>query len=92
MTRDVASVAIDTPLSGLVEIMRSRHVKRLPVVQDDKLVGIVSRADLLKAVARLATKPTATSDAQIRKAVLAALQGPRELTNFAAALRSCFAR
>jgi hypothetical protein len=55
--------------------METRHVKRLPVVRDGKVVGIVSRADLLHALARL-TPENATAqndDRAIREEALAAL-------------------
>jgi CBS domain-containing protein len=46
-TRPVVTVVDQTPVDVLASLMRSRKVKRVPVLQDGKLVGIVSRADLL---------------------------------------------
>lgn len=58
MTRDVVTVDEDTPLDQVVELMDKRHVKRLPVLKDGQMVGVVSRADLLRALAaRLAEAP-----------------------------------
>lgn len=51
MTRDVVSVAEDRPLSQIAEVLESHRIKRVPVVRDGKLVGIVSRADLLRGLA-----------------------------------------
>ena len=50
MTRNPASVSEGTPLSDVVELMESRRIKRVPVMRDDMVVGIVSRSDLLRAV------------------------------------------
>ena len=56
--------------------MERHRIKRVPVVCGRRLVGIVSRADLLRALARLAraTKTVATNDAEIRERVMAELQ------------------
>lgn len=54
MTRDVAAVTEDTPLDAVVRTMEKRRVKRLPVVRGGKIVGIISRANLVHALARLA--------------------------------------
>ncbi len=52
MTRDVTSVTEETPLERVVSLMRDRRIKRVPVMRGDKLVGIVSRADLVRALGR----------------------------------------
>jgi CBS domain-containing protein len=80
MTTEVASVTEDTPLEKVVEIMEKRHVKRVPVVRGDALVGIISRADILRALARSftdAAPPKPESDEAIRDAVCAELQHQR---------------
>jgi CBS domain-containing protein len=51
MTQNVISVTADTALAEIVELMERRRIKRVPVVDGDALVGIVSRADLLRALA-----------------------------------------
>ncbi len=59
----------DLPLDQLVRLMQRHNVKRLPVVRGEALVGIVTRTDLLRAVASLARDvpdPTADDD-HIRK-------------------------
>lgn len=51
MTTDVVSVNDDTPLPEVVDIMERQGFKRLPVLRDGKVVGIISRANMLRAVA-----------------------------------------
>jgi CBS domain-containing protein len=73
MTRDVITVAPDTPLDEIVALMTQKRVKRLPVMENDTVVGIVSRADLLKALSRsLSAKapPSTRDDSTIRYAIL----------------------
>src|SRR5262245_26283915 len=73
MTLDPQTVAADTPLEEVVRLMERHRIKRLPVVEDGKLIGIVSRANLLHALASLAreAKPQAGDDATIRDRILA---------------------
>jgi CBS domain-containing protein len=52
MTAPVETVTEDTELAELAEIMSRKDIKRLPVVREDRVVGIVSRADLVRAIAR----------------------------------------
>ena len=75
MTRDPITIMEDTPLDEIVTSMETNGVKRLPVMNGTKLVGIVSRANLLQAVAGLARDipdPTADDD-HIRSRVMAAV-------------------
>ena len=66
MTTDpLLTVNEETTLEEIVAIMEKNNVKRLPVTRGDKLVGIVTRANLLQAVASLACDfpdPTADDD------------------------------
>ncbi|MBX6342173.1 MAG: CBS domain-containing protein [Thermomicrobiaceae bacterium] len=48
MTREVVSVSEDTPAEQVAHILSERRVRRVPVVRDGRLVGIVSRADLIR--------------------------------------------
>jgi CBS domain-containing protein len=76
MTEDVLSVAQDAPLEDVVSLMEKNRIKRLPVTADGHVVGVVSRADLLRALigrARTA-EPIATDDRSIRTAILDALE------------------
>jgi CBS domain-containing protein len=75
MTPDPYMVTEETPLEEVVQTMERRRIKRLPVVREGQLVGIVSRANLLQALATLSrhAKKGAIRDATIRKRVLAEL-------------------
>ena len=75
MTEDVVSVAEDTPLAEIVQLMECRRIKRLPVLRGDALVGIVTRADLMRALGQLVDKEpiSASDDDEIQKCVLAEL-------------------
>ena len=52
MSTEVTSVNEETPVSEIALLLTERKIKRVPVVQDGKLVGIVSRADIVHAVAQ----------------------------------------
>src|SRR5262249_52219172 len=54
MSQDVQAVTGDTPLEEIVRLMERHQIKRMPVVDSGKLVGIVTRADRLHAVRRFA--------------------------------------
>jgi CBS domain-containing protein len=76
MTRDPIGAAENTPLDQLVHLMEKNGIKRLPVLRQDKLVGIVTRANLLQAVASMAKEvpdPTADDD-HIRDRIIRTLQ------------------
>ena len=74
MTPTVVTVDEAAPLSEVVAVMQGRHVKRVPVMAASRLVGMVSRVDLLRALARsFADAPSETTpdDAGIRAEILA---------------------
>lgn len=75
MTREPLTIVEDYPLQQIVELMERKRIKRLPVVRDGALVGIVSRANVLHAVASVSSKipAPAAPDAAIREAILAEL-------------------
>jgi CBS domain-containing protein len=76
MTREPLTVTEDTTLEEIVTSMETNGVKRLPVMRGDKLVGIVSRANLLQAVASLAREipdPTADDD-HVRRRIIDVLE------------------
>jgi CBS domain-containing protein len=76
MTPEPLTISEDTDLERIVEIMEKNHVKRLPVTRGDKLVGIVTRSNLLQAVANLAREipdPTADDD-HIRNRIIDTLE------------------
>ncbi len=75
MTRDPLVVTEDTALEEIVRLMEKNGVKRLPVMRNDQLVGIVTRANLLQVVASMARDvpdPTADDD-HIRERVTSAI-------------------
>lgn len=73
MTPEPQTITPETPLEEVVGLMERHRVKRLPVMQDGKVVGIVSRANLLHALASVAreVKAPAGDDATIRERILA---------------------
>jgi CBS-domain-containing membrane protein len=73
MTPDPKTITPQTPLEEVVRLMEHHRIKRLPVVHDGKVVGIVSRANLLRALASVAreVKPEASDDATIREQIVA---------------------
>ena len=48
MTRDVATVNPDTPITDMIKMMEEFSIIRLPVVKDEKLIGVVSRGDIIR--------------------------------------------
>ena len=76
MTQPAICVARDTPLTEVVRLMERHRVKRLLITEDGKLVGLVTRADLLRAmVAHQDVSPAAASDKEVRDRIDAMLRG-----------------
>jgi len=76
MTRKVLTVSPETPLREIASVLEKNRIKRVPVVKDGKLVGIVSRANLLQAIATIGTTitPAVTmDDATLRGKVMSQL-------------------
>jgi CBS domain-containing protein len=76
MTPEPLTIGEDSDLEEIVKLMEKNNVKRLPVMRGDKLVGIVSRSNLLQAVASLARQipdPTADDD-HIRNRIIDTLE------------------
>lgn len=73
MTEDVVSVAPEATLREVADVLSSHQIHRVPVVGNGKVVGIVSRANLVQALALTPNSDTADalSDRQIRDLVLA---------------------
>jgi CBS domain-containing protein len=68
----LVTVSEETPLERIVALMEKNSIKRVPVMRDGKIVGMVSRSNLLQAVASLAhdvPDPTADDD-HIRNRVI----------------------
>lgn len=76
MTREVVTASLETPLRDLVDTMERRGIKRIPIVSDGVLVGMVSRADLLRALlSREPDNPVLQpTDRALRDAVSAAIE------------------
>jgi CBS domain-containing protein len=76
MTEDVLSIAQDAHLEDVVATMEKHRIKRLPVTADGRVVGVVSRSDLLRAlIGRVRpAAPQDTDDRSIRTAILNALE------------------
>jgi CBS domain-containing protein len=67
MSRDVTTVAEDTSLDDIIALMESKHIKRVPVMRDSQVVGIISRQNFVQAVANLSrARDPAVDDEHIR--------------------------
>lgn len=49
MTRDVVSVEADAPLAEVMSVLDSKRIQRVPVLEDGRIIGVVSRPDILRA-------------------------------------------
>jgi CBS domain-containing protein len=85
MTHPVVTVEEDTPVGDIAVLLEERRIKRVPVVRDGKLVGIVSRANLLQGLvadhARASVAGRPVGDREIRGAVMAELERQPWLTH-----------
>jgi CBS domain-containing protein len=72
MSQDVTAVTPETTLAEIAELMESRRIRRVPVVRDGQVVGIVTRANLLRALASQPAEPAPAKidDAAIRDALI----------------------
>jgi CBS-domain-containing membrane protein len=61
MTRPVISVQPDTPLGDIASLLEKHRIKRVPVASNGKIVGIVSRANLIQALVNFNRAKTETS-------------------------------
>jgi CBS domain-containing protein len=80
MTRDVISVSDTTPVADIAVLLETNRIKRVPVVRDGTLVGIVSRANLVRALAMTVDEQpsgTETDDRSFREKLLAELKAQR---------------
>jgi CBS domain-containing protein len=78
MTPEVITVTADTPLEHVVEMMEKQRIKRVAVIENGHMVGVIARSDLLRALLSQVrvTKPdeAEVDDRTIRPAILAALE------------------
>ncbi len=79
MTRDVVSVIETTPVADIAILLETNRIKRVPVVRDNKLIGIVSRANLVRALGMTINEPSSAEadDRTIREKLLAELKAQR---------------
>ena len=76
MSREVVTTTEDAGLAEVARLLEKHRIKRVPVLRDGRIVGIVSRANILRGFASVEEKQPAAkpaSDLEIRKAVLAKL-------------------
>ncbi|TIO06234.1 MAG: CBS domain-containing protein, partial [Mesorhizobium sp.] len=76
MTTDVVSASPRASLAEIVELMTRHNIKNVPIVEAGEILGIITRSDLLRALARVLPKSGATTadDELIRRSVVAELQ------------------
>lgn len=79
MTRDVVSVTEDAELWQIAETLEKRKIRRVPVLRDGRVVGIVSRSNLLQALTAGREKigEPSKDDRAIREELLKALTGAK---------------
>jgi CBS domain-containing protein len=75
MTAGPVTATLDESLEDVVELMERHHIKRLPVIESGRMVGIISRANLMHALASLARDTPAPTgdDSKIRDNIMAAI-------------------
>ena len=73
MTPDAMTVEEDTTLDVIADLMSRAAINRVPVTRDGQLVGIVSRADILRGIAEAPREEEIVGDAAIRRAVVTRL-------------------
>lgn len=73
MTREVISIGPDLPIEAAAAVLHERGIRRVPVVADGVLVGILSRGDLVKALAGPPRAPAPASDARLVEAMKACM-------------------
>lgn len=89
MTENLVTVSEDTPVEEIAGKLESHRIKRVPVLRDGRLVGIVSRADLIRGLASWRAAPGGTADDHaLKAAVEAALREAEVGTEFVSAVVS----
>jgi CBS-domain-containing membrane protein len=77
MTREIISAEPDTPVADVASLLERHRIKRVPIVQNGKIVGIVSRANLIQALAACRNKslePQTIADAELREKLISRLK------------------
>ena len=73
MTRDPVTIDEETSLTRVAQLMQDHGIKRVPVVRDGELIGIVGRADLLRAILAANLDETASGDEGIQRSIVTRL-------------------
>jgi predicted transcriptional regulator len=73
MTANPVTVGADAPLDEIVQLMEKHNIKRVPVVQRGKVVGMVTRANIVRALVSVQREAAtqANNDLKIKKQILA---------------------
>jgi CBS domain-containing protein len=76
MTPDPVTVSEDTSLDQIVTLLEKKRIRRVPVLRDGQLVGIVTRANVIKAFVKNVQYPASVNatDAEIRAAIIAEME------------------
>jgi CBS domain-containing protein len=77
MTRKVITAKPNTPLHRIATLLEQHRIKRVPIVKDERIEGLVSRANLVQVLAsqpESAAAPATPSDLALRKTVMASLE------------------
>jgi CBS domain-containing protein len=74
MTTDIDAVEPDTPVAEIAAMLERKGIRRVLVTEEGRLLGIVSRSDLLRAVTEETTEAADLPDTRIRTAILAAMR------------------
>jgi CBS domain-containing protein len=77
MTREVITAAPETPVAEVAALLERNRIKRVPIVKNGKIVGIVSRANLLQGLASLKDKSPQVrpDDSALRERIMRKLEG-----------------
>jgi CBS-domain-containing membrane protein len=80
MTRDVITASEEAPLAQMARLMKTRNIKRIPILRNGAIVGIVSRVDILRGLISLShpkpkAHPASRRDEELRRDICAACQG-----------------
>lgn len=67
MTTDPVTLGPDVPIDRVAKLLEERDIRRVPIVASGRLLGVISRADLLKAVLDAPAEAAAADDAAIRR-------------------------
>src|SRR4029077_3011704 len=77
MSAPVVTVGEQTDINEIARLLTAYRIKRVPVVRDGRIVGIVSRADLVRALAAAEPSPAAKPTGGLLAGALVALDRPR---------------